>query len=74
VTTGERPVLPGLDDPLVRSVADRDHTPAELWVWRKGEGLRPLPITCERCRQEWPCATRLALRELSRKATEWLKS
>ncbi|GAA0738639.1 hypothetical protein Drose_04325 [Dactylosporangium roseum] len=53
-----------LSDPYVREMADRNHTPREMWSM----GGSLIDVTCEQCGQGWPCATRRALDELKRSA------
>ncbi len=64
-------VVPGLDDPLVAANAARFHVPEERWVdvgnWQRPErsiSLSSPSVRCETCHQKWPCATRVALRQL----------
>ncbi len=49
-------VVPGLDDPQVRVMAEGNHVPGERWV-----PIGRVFVECEQCRQSWPCATRRAL-------------
>lgn len=53
--------IPDLSDPMVRAMADRNHTPEERWT--VGGGL--MAVTCETCGNSWPCPTRSALRALN---------
>jgi len=52
-------IVPHLDDPQVREMADRNHRPAEVWTMA---GLL-VSLHCDECGQPWPCATRQALKE-----------
>lgn len=49
-----------LKDPDVREMADRNHTPEEVWM---SDG-RLMSVHCGQCWGNWPCPTRVALREL----------
>lgn len=44
-------------DPLVREMADRNHTPTEQWTMAGVLG----GVRCDECGHEWPCDTRKAL-------------
>lgn len=48
-----------LDDPMVREMADRNHQPDEKWTI----GGRLIGVACYACSKEWPCPTRVALRD-----------
>jgi len=50
-------VLPQLDDPAVREMANRNHRPAESWSMA---GLL-MSLHCDECGHPWPCPTRRAL-------------
>ena len=47
-----------LNDPMIRDMADRNHTPDEMWT----VGGDLLSTHCSQCGQGWPCSTRRALR------------
>ena len=47
-----------LSDPDVREMAERHHYPEELW----SNTGQLHAVRCATCFQDWPCATRLALR------------
>lgn len=49
-----------LTDPAVRSMAERDHQPAETWT----VAGTLIGVYCETCRQAWPCETVQALRAI----------
>lgn len=59
-----RDALP-MDDPEVRKLAIRNHYPEEEWICartmeRQLDG-RLDRLSCAKCFQDWPCATREAL-------------
>lgn len=56
-----------LSDPLVREMADRNHTPREWWSM---SGLL-LKVACDECGNDWPCDTRKAL---SRRTEDFVRS
>ena len=49
-----------LTDPLILSMAENNHVPTEAWT---PGGY--VAVTCNQCRQEWPCLTRRQLNNLS---------
>lgn len=51
-------VLPMLDDPDVRMMAERHHDPEE--VWNVAGDL--ISLHCGMCYQTWPCETAQALK------------
>jgi len=51
-----------LTDPEVREMADRNHTPDEMW---STQGVL-ISVHCDTCGQPWPCETRKALRDYYR--------
>lgn len=69
------PVTLNLNDPLVREMAQRNHVPRETWTL----GGTLVSVSCDMCGYEWPCPTRLLLREWDEAAamsqvdtTRWL--
>ena len=49
-----------LADPVIRDMAERNHTPHE--VWRNTGQL--CAVRCDTCGHEWPCPTVIQLRDL----------
>lgn len=52
-----------LDDPMVRSMADRAHIPDEVWSPQM-DGKAAGAVVCELDRRPWPCEVRVALRDI----------
>lgn len=48
-----------LSDKYVRAMAERNHTPAEIWT----VGGDLISLHCDQCGNSWPCPTRQALDE-----------
>jgi len=48
-----------LDDPMIYTMANNNHTPTETWNHGTGDVL----VRCRTCGQDWPCPTRMAIRE-----------
>jgi hypothetical protein len=46
-----------LSDKYVRAMADRNHTPREMWSL----GGDLISLHCDECGHRWPCETRQAL-------------
>jgi hypothetical protein len=66
MVTDKPTVLPNLDDPLVREMADRNHIPTEHWT-STADGTPHLSfVECQECMGSWPCATRQELRQLEK--------
>jgi hypothetical protein len=55
-------------DPMVRRMLDLNHRPTELTITRTRDAV-PL-IACEQDGQPWPCAIRLALRQIAEGKSE----
>lgn len=49
-----------LTDPLIFSMADKNHVPFEGDSW-DDDGRLTSAVTCETCNQAWPCSTRVEL-------------
>lgn len=53
-----------MDDSEVRQMALQNHYPEEQWYYNR-DGNNPIKprVSCGMCHQDWPCATKLALRD-----------
>ncbi len=51
-----------LTDPMVRRMADLNHTPVERW--HRFTAGQLMGVTCSECGEPWQCATRRRLIEL----------